>query len=68
MSKRNKKVTESKAYNFDLPCDNKRFFITEKEALEAADIGMLENMNVTLGVYQCNICMHWHLTSITPKA
>lgn len=66
MSKRNKKVTDAKVYRFDLACDGKRFFKTEEEALEAADIRMLENMSVTIGIYQCPTCMHWHLTSIKP--
>ncbi len=66
MSKRNKKVTESKIYRFDLTCAGKRFFKTEEEAIEAADIRELENMSVTVGVYQCPTCMLWHLTSIKP--
>lgn len=65
-TRRNKKVAESKAYRFDLACEAKRFFKTEEEALEAADIRMLENMSVTIGIYQCNICNYWHLTSIKP--
>jgi len=67
MSKRNKKVAESKVYRFDLTCSGKRFFKTEEEALEAADIRMLENMNRTLGVYQCPTCLQWHLTTIEPR-
>ena len=51
-------------YRFDLICEDKRFFLTEAEALEAADIRMLENMSVTIGVYQCSTCRNWHLTSI----
>lgn len=66
MSRRNKKVGESKVYRFDLTCAGKRFFKTEDEALEAADIRMLENMSVTVGIYQCPTCMLWHLTSIKP--
>ncbi|MFZ1250111.1 MAG: hypothetical protein WAR37_01550 [Candidatus Microsaccharimonas sp.] len=68
MSKRNKKVSDGKAYYFNLACESKRIFKTETEALEAADIGMLENMSVILGVYQCPICNNWHLTSIKPEA
>ena len=66
MSKRSKTVSQSKVYRFDLTCDGKRFFTTESEALEAADIRMLENMNIDMGVYQCPTCFHWHLTSIKP--
>lgn len=62
--RRTKKGIETKTHTFDLLCEGKRFFTTEQEALEAADIGMLENMSVTLGIYQCHICYHWHLTSL----
>ncbi|MGV9001490.1 MAG: hypothetical protein ACOH18_00835 [Candidatus Saccharimonadaceae bacterium] len=67
-TRRNKKVAASKAYHFDLICEGKRFFKTEQEAIEAADIRMLENMSVTIGIYQCATCFHWHLTSIKPGA
>lgn len=66
MSRLNKKVSKNKIYRFDLTCEGKRFFATEKEALEAADVGMLENMSVSLGVYHCPTCRNWHLTSIKP--
>jgi hypothetical protein len=65
-TRRNKKVAESKAYRFNLICEGKRFFKTEQEAIDAADVRMLENMSVTIGIYQCATCMHWHLTSIKP--
>jgi hypothetical protein len=64
MTRRSKKVAKSKVYTFDLTCSGKRFFKTEAEALDAADFGMLENMSVTLGVYQCPTCRQWHLTSL----
>lgn len=69
-TRRSKKVAASKAYRFDLTCEGKRFFRTEQEALEAADIGMLNNMRLSLGVYHCATCRYWHLTSNspTPKA
>lgn len=67
MVRRSKKVSESKVYRFDLTCDGKRFFKTEAEALEAADFGMLENMSVSLGVYQCPTCFQWHLTSLKSR-
>jgi hypothetical protein len=67
MSHRRKKAVKTKAYRFDLTCEGKRFFKSEKEALEAADFRMLENMSVTIGIYQCATCRYWHLTSIKPK-
>ena len=68
MSLRNKKVAEGKTYQYHLPCESKRFFDSEAKALDAADAQMLENMNITLGVYRCNICQLWHLTRISSKA
>jgi hypothetical protein len=66
MPRRTKQGFDTKLYRFDFTCEGKRFFKTEKEALEAADIRMLENMSVTVGVYQCPTCRNWHLTSIKP--
>jgi hypothetical protein len=63
---RTKQGFVTKSYRFDLTCEGKRFFKTEAEALDAADFRMLENMNVTIGIYQCATCRHWHLTSIRP--
>lgn len=67
MPRRTKQGFDTKSYRFDLTCEGKRFFKTEAEALEAADIRMLENMSATIGVYQCATCQNWHLTSIGLK-
>lgn len=57
-----------RTHTFDLPCDGKKCFASEKEALDAADFHMLENMNVELGVYQCAQCMYWHMTQLNKPA
>jgi hypothetical protein len=62
MKKRYQKPT------FDLhvvaTCDRKRHFKTEQEALEAAELRMLDTMTLSIGIYKCSVCHHWHLTRI----
>ena len=48
---------------FSLICESKRPFKTEQLALKAADFGMLQDMSISLGVYQCSVCNQWHLTT-----
>lgn len=67
MPRRTKQGFDTKLYRSDTTCEGKRFFKTEAEALEAADFRMLENMSVTIGIYQCATCRNWHLTSIGLK-
>lgn len=67
MPRRTKQGFDTKSYRFDTTCEGKRFFNTEAEALEAADMRMLENMSVTIAVYQCATCRNWHLTSVGLK-
>lgn len=43
-------------------CSTKRRFKTEAEARDAAEFGMLRDMNIELDVYQCLTCQQWHLT------
>lgn len=45
-------------------CQSKSWYKTESEALEAAELRMLDNMSVELAVYRCNICTNWHLTRV----
>jgi hypothetical protein len=62
MPRRNKTVPHQ-AYTFVSHCQKKRRFSSEKEAKEAADIQMTLVSNVELGVYKCELCGGWHLTS-----
>ena len=65
--RRTQKLRADKIYRLDLVCEGKRFFKAEAEALDAADIRMLENMRLSIGVYQCPTCRQWHLTSLEPS-
>ena len=47
----------------DIACRAKRHFSTEKQANNAAEAGMLANMQLELDTYQCAHCHGWHLTS-----
>ena len=44
------------------PCNDKRQFLNERVAIEAAEYQMLINLNLQLSTYQCNYCYKWHLT------
>ena len=52
-----------KEYTFNLPCEGKNHYNSEKEAQDAAEFHMLEDMNIHLAVYECNYCGYWHMTS-----
>jgi putative ubiquitin-RnfH superfamily antitoxin RatB of RatAB toxin-antitoxin module len=45
--------------NFD--CNKKRYQ-NKIEAQKAAEFQMLENMTISLSIYKCDLCSHWHLT------
>ncbi|UTX50995.1 hypothetical protein KI440_02195 [Candidatus Saccharibacteria bacterium TM7i] len=60
---KSRRTRTHKEYAFHLPCEGKNRYDTEKEASDAADFHMLENMNIDLMVYQCAICGYWHMTS-----
>ncbi|MEO8091712.1 MAG: hypothetical protein ABI726_03250 [bacterium] len=47
-------------------CRRKRRFETEREADDAAYRAKMEGR--TLGVYQCEWCGGWHLTSRPPQS
>ena len=61
MPRRNKqiKITRTIVQN---NCDAKRRYISENEAIKAADYQMLINQNLELSTYKCNLCFKWHLT------
>jgi hypothetical protein len=44
------------------PCGNKRRFLNEYDATEAAEYQMLVKPTLQLSVYQCDLCHKWHLT------
>lgn len=52
-----------KEYSFNLPCEGKNRYETEKDAQDGADFHMLEDMTLNLAVYHCPYCGHWHMTS-----
>lgn len=59
---RPRRRTQRPIFTIDVSCEQKRRFPTEAEAIDAADLRMLENMTVELDVYQCPTCSQWHLT------
>ena len=54
--------TKDRLHSFIVPCEGKKRFETEADAIDGADFHMLENMNIDLSVYQCHICHYWHMT------
>lgn len=67
MPKRRAKRIDLFSFKPQEGCEHKSRYKNEKDALEAAEFRMLENMNIELGVYECPFCLGWHLTSIKPK-
>ena len=47
-------------------CDKKRYQ-NDRQAQDAAGLQMLENMNINLSIYKCDLCGYWHLTKCTDK-
>jgi hypothetical protein len=48
---------------------NKKRYQNARQAQDAAEFQMLENMNVNLSIYKCDLCSYWHLTrNIDKKA
>lgn len=46
-------------------CGSKRRFPSARHAEAQAELQMLEQPNLTLGVYHCTMCGKWHLTSLS---
>ena len=61
MPRRNKRVKQIKPLQIS-NCDPKRRYPTERQAREVAEYQMLINCNLSLSVYQCDLCHKWHLT------
>lgn len=56
-----------KPFLFTPSCSQKRRFLKEREALDAAEHQMLIKPNLELSVYKCEHCGGWHLTRQTRK-
>jgi hypothetical protein len=54
-------------FRFSSGCDQKRRFVREKEALDAAEYQMLIKPTLDLSVYKCEQCGNWHLTRQSRK-
>ncbi|MES2876447.1 MAG: hypothetical protein V4678_03165 [Patescibacteria group bacterium] len=49
------------------PCERKRRFKSEKQALEAIEHAGLLDMSLQLSAYLCPYCGSWHLSSIPQR-
>jgi hypothetical protein len=48
----------------DIPCQRKRRFKTDRDALEALEKASLFDMKIELKTYLCPFCNGWHLSSV----
>lgn len=64
MPRKNRSIKHQPFSSNDLFC-TKRKFRNEKEAQEAAEFQMLQDMNLELSIYKCDMCIYWHLTRNT---
>ena len=58
-------ITKHQRYQSDLTkntCQQKMRYSNELSARRAADLKNLEQTDLNLSVYQCNVCGGWHLT------
>lgn len=63
MPRKNKAVKRQSHSTMGLFC-TKRRYKNEKDAQNAAEFQMLENMTLELSVYKCDLCIYWHLTRV----
>jgi hypothetical protein len=66
MPRKNKSIPHQ-PYQHNNMCEDKRRYISEKDALEVAAYQMLLKPSLELGVYKCPYCGGWHLTNIGKK-
>ena len=60
MPRRNKQIKHIKLAQID-NCRPKRQYLNKRQAKDTAEYQMLINPNLELAVYQCDICLKWHL-------
>jgi len=63
MPRRNNQIKHIRLIASD-NCQSKKQYPNEKTATDAADLKMLMNMSLEIGVYQCSQCNKWHLTQL----
>jgi len=61
MPRHNKQIERIRLTQID-NCRPKRQYLNMREAENAAEYQMLVNPNLVLKVYQCDVCLRWHLT------
>jgi len=60
---RHNRSVRHKAFRPNVPCERKRRFKTEAEALDAIEHASLMDIRLVLKTYQCPYCNGWHLSS-----
>jgi hypothetical protein len=61
MPRRNNQPKHQK-FEFNSRCTEKRRFVRKNDAERAVDDQMLQQPNLTLHVYKCELCLGWHIT------
>lgn len=55
-------ITHQLARSIATSCAQKHAYPTKQQAVQAAEVQMLSNMQLHLAVYECTLCRKWHLT------